>query len=47
MPDKDFSRRSFLGTGAALGAGLVARDALADAPKMPPKSQILSYDERM
>ena len=42
------SRRRFLGEGAAaVGAGLAAGPALAAGEKMPPKSQIRSYDERM
>ena len=48
MADQDVSRRRFLGDGAAaVGTGLAAVNALAAPAKMPPKSQILSYDERM
>ena len=49
MADKQISRRRFLGDGAlAVGAaGLAASGALAAEAKMPPKSKILSYDERM
>ncbi|MBL7223543.1 MAG: aldo/keto reductase [Candidatus Brocadiae bacterium] len=49
MAPKRISRRRFLGDGAlAVGAaGLAAREAMAAEPKMPPKSQILSFDERM
>ncbi|HUT32385.1 MAG TPA: aldo/keto reductase [Planctomycetota bacterium] len=49
MAHKEVRRREFLGTGAAaVGAGVLAAAARgAEAPKMPPKEKILSYDERM
>lgn len=49
MTERDVNRREFLGKGAAtVGAGLLAAGALAaDAPKMPPKEKILSYNEKM
>jgi aryl-alcohol dehydrogenase-like predicted oxidoreductase len=48
MADKQMSRRRFLGTGAlALGAGLAAREALAEATAEPPKRVILNHNERM
>jgi len=57
MAEHALNRRQFLGQGvAAAGAGLLAANALgAEAPKpalsraegMPPKEQILSYNERM
>ena len=49
MTERDVNRRAFLEKGAAaVGAGLVAAGALgADAPAMPPKEKILSYNEKM
>jgi len=49
VSERDVNRREFLGKGAvAAGAGLVAARAFgAEAPKMPPKEKILSYNEKM
>jgi predicted aldo/keto reductase-like oxidoreductase len=49
MAEKEFNRREFIGQGAAaVGAGLLAARALAaEAPKMPPKEKILSFNEKM
>jgi aryl-alcohol dehydrogenase-like predicted oxidoreductase len=49
MSGNALNRRQFLGQGvAAAGAGLLAAGALgAEAPRMPPKEQVLSFNERM
>jgi len=49
MAKRGASRREFLGAGAAaVGAGVLAAGARgAEPPQMPPKAQILSYNERM
>jgi aryl-alcohol dehydrogenase-like predicted oxidoreductase len=48
MPERDITRRRFLGQGAAaVGAGLVAGQAIGATEKTPPKRAILSHDQRM
>ncbi|HUS48251.1 MAG TPA: aldo/keto reductase [Phycisphaerae bacterium] len=49
MAKRQIDRRKFIGDGAAaVGAGLLAGRALgAEAPQMPPKEKILSFNEKM
>ncbi|MBM4033962.1 MAG: aldo/keto reductase [Planctomycetes bacterium] len=48
MRKSDITRRGFLGGAAAAGAAILAAEAPgAEAPKMPPKEKILSFNERM